>query len=130
MPRQRADDCSSRTLPLLTTNACLSISRFVRGLDFLTGSAPGFFARQNFFTGQRRANYESQRRFRAKSPRAYPEQSWQRPEGFARDCNNRVLAMREARHFPKRLRRKRNQETGRAIYYNRELQWRPGFAGA
>src|SRR5206468_8455777 len=52
MPRQRADDCSSRTLPLLTTNACLSITRFVRGLDFLIGSIPGFFARQNFFTGQ------------------------------------------------------------------------------
>src|SRR5438093_12750251 len=52
MPCQRADDCSRRTLPLLVTNACVSISRLVRGLDFLIGSASGFLARQNVFTGQ------------------------------------------------------------------------------
>jgi hypothetical protein len=52
MPRQRADDCSSRTLPLRTTNACLSMSRFVRGFGFLIGNCSGFFVQQNFFTGQ------------------------------------------------------------------------------
>src|SRR5436190_22140365 len=52
MPCQRADDCSRRTLPLLVTNACVSISLLVRGLDFLIGSASGFLVRQNFFTGQ------------------------------------------------------------------------------
>src|SRR5439155_23764892 len=53
MPRQRWLDCWSRTRPRLTIRACVSVSCFVCGLDFLTGSAAGFFARQNAFTGQR-----------------------------------------------------------------------------
>ena len=52
MPRHRVDDCSSRILPQLTTNACFSTSRFVRDRDFLTGRVCGFLAAQNFFTGQ------------------------------------------------------------------------------
>src|SRR4029077_17670413 len=32
-------------------NACVSMSRFVSGLDFRTGSAAGFLAQQNALTG-------------------------------------------------------------------------------
>ncbi len=48
MPRQRTHDCSSRILPLLTTNTCFSMSRFVRGLDFLMGSASGISCAAEF----------------------------------------------------------------------------------
>ena len=52
MPRQRWRDCSSRIRPRLMISACVSMSRFVWGLEFFTGSAAGFFARQNALTGQ------------------------------------------------------------------------------
>lgn len=54
IPRQRRRDCSSRIRLRLTISACVSMSRFVSGLDFRTGSAAGFLARQNAFTGQTR----------------------------------------------------------------------------
>ncbi len=50
MPRHRWRDCSSRIRSRLTISACFSMSCFVSGLDFRTGSAAGFFARQNVLT--------------------------------------------------------------------------------
>src|SRR5215468_2084653 len=50
IPRQRRFDFSSRIRPRLTIKACISMSRFVLGLEFLTGIAAGFFARQNALT--------------------------------------------------------------------------------
>ena len=51
MPRHRWVDCSSRIRPCLTISACTSMTRLVSRLDFRTGSAAGFFARQNALTG-------------------------------------------------------------------------------
>src|SRR5438270_6455968 len=52
MPRQRFADCASKSLSFRMTNECLSISCFVSGRGRLIGNDSGFFARQNFFTGQ------------------------------------------------------------------------------
>src|SRR6476469_8706630 len=52
MPRQRWADCASKSLSRLATNACFSTRRFVFGRARLIGRDCGFFARQNFLTGQ------------------------------------------------------------------------------
>ena len=215
MPRQRADDCSSRTLPLLTTNACLSIESLCARFGFLDGQRSGIFARQNFFTGQtlhfglsarqtraprsmsaelkraalrfgtscaanaseffaadcgidRGAHVEQSgqntrairfddwdrlieskgcdcvrdiatnarqfanrsRHRRARFRGAGPAQCWRRHEGFAPGCNSRAPATHGGHRFAKRTKLRRNQEIGGAIYYNKELPWRPEFAGA
>src|SRR5437879_11796510 len=52
MPRQRFDDFSSNSFPFFLASKCFSISVIVAGRDRLTGNDAGFFARQNFLTGQ------------------------------------------------------------------------------
>src|SRR5260370_36625095 len=52
IPRQRAGDFSSKSLSCSTTNACFSTSCFVPGRGRFIGNDFGFFARQNFLTGQ------------------------------------------------------------------------------
>src|SRR5256885_10851981 len=52
IPRQRRLADWSKILFCLMMNACFSTSRLVSGRARLIGSDSGFFARQNFFTGQ------------------------------------------------------------------------------